>query len=563
MKKTGAQALMACLKEQNVDVVFGYPGGQALPLYDALYHESSIRHILTAHEEGATHAADGYARATGKVGVVFTTSGPGATNAITGIATAQMDSSPMVVITGQVPCNMIGRDTFQEVDVYGITAPITKHNYIVKDVEKLPQVIREAFSIARTGRPGVVVVDIPTDVQNAPVDYQEEKIDISYQNSDLFHPGLYDQEAQQQAIEEAIEALNACEKPFLLAGGGVNISGGEKELMELADKLHAPVACTLMGLGAFPGDHPSYVGIVGMHGSKYANQAVQQSDLFFAIGARFSDRVTREVKTFAPKAKILHIDIDLAELNKNVRADIAICGDVKNTLQAILKGVKKKKDTAWLDFVHDMQKKYPLKYPSHDHVNPQYVLQELDKLTGGDVIITTEVGQNQMWAAQYFRVKRARSFISSGGLGTMGFGLGASIGASIGRPGTRVINVAGDGCFMMNANELATVSRYQVPIVQLVFNNCALGMVRQWQNLFFDQRFSHTTLGGEVDFIKLADAYGIPGYRIDTNDEVDEILAKALAIEGPVVVECRVHPDEMVTPMVMLGKGIDVQLKVD
>jgi len=563
MKKTGAQALMACLKEQNVDVVFGYPGGQALPIYDALYQEPSIRHILTAHEEGATHAADGYARATGRVGVVFTTSGPGATNAITGIATAQMDSSPLVVITGQVPCNMIGKDTFQEVDVYGITAPITKHNYIVKDAETLPHVIREAFSIARTGRPGVVVVDIPKDVQVAEIEYQEEKIDTSYKNTDLFHPGLYDEDAQQAAIQEAVAALSACEKPYVLAGGGVNISGAEAELAKLVDKLKAPVSCTLMGLGAFPGDHPNFMGIMGMHGSKYANQAVQQCDLFLAVGARFSDRVTSDVNAFAPNAKIIHIDIDLAELNKNVRADIPICGDVKNTLQAILKELKPKKDTAWLDSVLEIREQYPLKYPAHDHVNPQYVLQELDRLTGGDVVLTTEVGQNQMWAAQYFRVKRPRSFISSGGLGTMGFGLGASIGASIGRPGTRVINVAGDGCFMMNSNELATVSRYKVPIVQLVFNNGALGMVRQWQNLFFDQRFSHTTLGGEVDFVKLADAYGIPGYRIETNDQVEEVLKKALSTEGPVLVECRVHPDEMVTPMVMLGKGIDVQLKVD
>ena len=563
MKKTGAQALMACLKEQNVDVVFGFPGGQALPIYDALYQEPGIRHILTAHEQGATHAADGYARATGKVGVVFTTSGPGATNTITGIATAQMDSSPMVVITGQVPCNMIGKDTFQEVDVYGITAPITKHNYIVKNAEDLPDVIREAFSIARTGRPGVVVVDIPKDVQNAEIDYQEERIDTSYKNTDLFHPGLYDQEAQRAAIKEAVAALESCEKPYVLAGGGVNISGAESELMKLVDRLNSPVSCTLMGLGAFPGDHPNFMGIMGMHGSKYANQAVQQSDLFLAIGARFSDRVTSDVKTFAPNATIIHIDIDLAELNKNVRADIPICGDVKNTLQAILKNLKPKKDTAWLDTVLAIREQYPLKYPAHDHVNPQYVLQELDRLTDGDIVVTTEVGQNQMWAAQYLRVKSPRSFISSGGLGTMGFGLGASIGAAIGRPGARVVNVAGDGSFMMNSTELATVSRYNVPIIQLLFNNSALGMVRQWQNLFFDKRFSHTTLGGEVDFIKLADAYGIPGYRIETNDEGEDVLKKVLATEGPVLVECRVHPDEMVTPMVMLGKGIDVQLKVD
>jgi acetolactate synthase-1/2/3 large subunit len=563
MKKTGYQAVVACLKEQNVDVVFGYPGAQTLFIYDALYEEPSIRHILTAHEQGATHAADGYARATGKVGVVITTSGPGATNAITGIATAQMDSSPMVVITGQVPCNMIGRDTFQEVDVYGITTPITKHNYIVKDPASLPRIIREAFTIARTGRPGVVVVDIPKDVQSAEIEYVAETIDTSYENKDLFHPGLYDQEAQKTAINEAVEALNSCEKPFILAGGGVNISGAAAELMQLADMLHAPVSCSLMGLGAFPGDHPNYMGIMGMHGSKYANHAAQQCDLFLAVGARFSDRVTGDVNAFAPNAKIVHIDIDLAELNKNVRADIAICGDVKNTLKAILADLKPKKNTAWLKSVHAIKEQYPLKYPAHDHVNPQYVLQELDRLTGGDVIITTEVGQNQMWAAQYFRVKNPRSFISSGGLGTMGFGLGASVGASIGRPGTRVVNIAGDGSFMMNSNELATVSRYQVPIIQLVFNNHALGMVRQWQNLFFDQRFSQTVLGGEVDFVKLADAYGIPAYRINTNDQAGEILEKALAVDGPVLVECRVHPDDMVTPMVMLGKGIDIQLKVE
>jgi len=397
----------------------------------------------------------------------------------------------------------------------------------------------------------------------AEIDYQEEKIDTSYKNTDLFHPGLYDQDVQTEAIGRAVEALSSCERPFILAGGGVNISGAEAELRKLADTLKAPVACTLMGLGAFPGDHPSYMGIVGMHGSKYANQAVQQSDLFLAVGARFSDRVTSDVRVFAPGATIIHIDIDLAELNKNVRADIPICGDVKNTLQAILKGLKPKKDTQWLDTVLAIREQYPLKYPAHDHVNPQYVLQELDRLTDGDIVVTTEVGQNQMWAAQYLRVKSPRSFISSGGLGTMGFGLGASIGAAIGRPGTRVVNVAGDGSFMMNSNELATVSRYGVPIIQLLFNNGALGMVRQWQNLFFDKRFSHTTLGGEVDFVKLADAYGIPGHRIECNDEVEGVLKEALTAEGPVLIECRVHPDEMVTPMVMLGKGIDVQLKVD
>lgn len=563
MKMTGAQAIMACLKEQQVDVVFGFPGGQALPIYDALYQEPAIRHILTAHEQGATHAADGYARATGRAGVVFTTSGPGATNTITGIATAQMDSSPMVVITGQVPCDMIGKDTFQEVDVYGITTPITKHNYIVKDAQELPRILREAFSIARTGRPGVVVVDVPKDVQVAEIEYQEEKIDISYKNIDLFHPGLYDRTEQQEAIEQAIAAMQKCERPFILAGGGVNISGAEAELQKLAEKLKAPVACTLMGLGAFPGDHPHYMGLIGMHGSKYANQAVQQCDLFLAVGARFSDRVTSDVKAFAPNATIVHIDIDLAELNKNIRADIAICGDVRNTLKTILKNLKVRKDTAWLDEVYAMRERYPLKYTENGMVNPQYAMQELNRLSGGDIIVTTEVGQNQMWAAQYLKVKSPRSFISSGGLGTMGFGLGASIGAAIGRPGTRVINIAGDGSFMMNSTELATVSRYRVPIVQLLFNNHALGMVRQWQNLFFGQRFSHTTLGGEVDFVKLADAYGIPGYRAERNEEIPGILQKALETDGPVLVECCVHPDEMVTPMVMLGKGIDVQLKAD
>lgn len=558
MKLKGAQVLIECLREQGVNMIFGYPGGAVLPIYDVLYDTHDITHILTAHEQGATHAADGYARATGKVGVVVVTSGPGATNTVTGIATAYMDSVPLVVFTGQVASSLIGKDSFQEVDITGITTPITKHNYIVKDAQQLPNIVRKAFEIAQTGRPGPVLVDIPKDIQTATIEYQPASKNAGKQTAATdFIGDEFWQKEMNDNIERAIDAINDCERPVVYAGGGVNISGANNELLQFVEKIKAPVSCSLMGMGAFPGTHPYYMGMVGMHGTRCSNYAFSSCDLLIAVGARFSDRVISDVRRFAPHARIIHIDIDPAELGKNVETHIGICGDVKHVLNLLNQRIQEKQENGWNAQIRQWKREYPMKYEDNGKVNPQYVIEMLYKLTDGDAIITTEVGQNQMWAAQYYKYTVPRTFISSGGLGTMGYGLGASIGAALGRPDKRVINVAGDGSFKMNCAELATVARYKVPIIQLVFNNHVLGMVRQWQDLFFKKRYSYTTLGNDVDFMKLAEAYGIPAMKISKNDEVEKVLSKALEMKAPVLVECEIHPDEKVYPIVPAGEAID------
>lgn len=549
MKLKGAQVLVECLREQGVNIVFGYPGGAVLPIYDALYDVKDIKHILTAHEQGASHAADGYARATGKVGVVIATSGPGATNTVTGIATAYMDSVPMVVFTGQVASSLIGRDSFQEVDITGITSPITKHNYIVKDVSQLPHVIRQAFDIARSGRPGPVLIDIPKDVQTAEVDYEpfEIKQDKPFKGESI----------PADVMDKAIAAIDGCKKPVIYAGGGINIAGANEKLLKFAELIKAPVSCSLMGMGAFPGTHPYYMGMVGMHGTRYSNYAFSNCDLLIAVGARFSDRVISDVEKFAPKARIIHVDIDPAELGKNVSTHIEICGDVGQVLDIFNEKVKEKQESAWNNQVEKWKKEYPLSYKTNGTLSPQYVIEKLYELTEGQAIISTEVGQNQMWAAQFYKFTKPRTFISSGGLGTMGYGLGASIGAALGRPDKRVVNIAGDGSFRMNSTELATISKYRIPIIQLVLNNHSLGMVRQWQDLFFDKRYSYSQLSQEVDFVKLAEAYNIKAFRIEKNDQVKQVLSKALELNDPVLIECDIHPDDKVYPIVPPGAGID------
>ncbi|NLC43114.1 MAG: biosynthetic-type acetolactate synthase large subunit [Clostridiales bacterium] len=555
MKLTGAQVLIECLKEQGVDLIFGYPGGAVLPIYDTLFNTEEITHILTAHEQGAAHAADGYARATGRPGIVLVTSGPGATNTVTGIATAYMDSVPLVVICGQVTGNLLGRDSFQEVDIAGITMPITKHNYIVKDPARLPHVIREAFDIATSGRPGPVVIDIPKDVQTAEIDYQPN--DHQEMEWKTRHKWVEQAEFNPENFEKAEELINECSNPVIYAGGGINISGAQKELLEFAMKIKAPVCASLMGMGGFPGDHPYFLGMVGMHGTRYANYAVSQRHCLIAIGARFSDRVISKAETFAKNARIIHIDIDPAEISKNITAHIPLCGDVKSMLVELTERVNERTENGWNEQIQKWKEDYPLKYKGRSSLNPQYVIEKLYELTEGKAIITTEVGQNQMWAAQYYKYSEPRSFITSGGLGTMGFGLGAAIGAAMGKPDRKVVNIAGDGSFKMNSTELATVSKYKVPIIQLVLNNHTLGMVRQWQDLFFQGRFSQTTLGPDVDFLKLADAYGIKNYRITNNEQAEEILREAIALNEPVLVECDISRDEKVYPMVAPGSDID------
>jgi len=564
MKLKGAKVLIECLREQGVDLIFGYPGGAVLPIYDALYDTHDITHILTAHEQGATHAADGYARATGRVGVVVATSGPGVTNTVTGIATAYMNSVPLVVFTGQVASSLIGRDSFQEVDITGITTPVTKHNYIVKDAKELPNVIRQAFKIAKSGRPGPVLVDIPKDIQTSLIEYQPASDGDSYMGKG--NNGLngikvmgwesYNKELEDN-IQKAIDVIDESQKPVIYAGGGVNISGTNDELLKFAEKIKAPVSCSLMGMGAFHGTHPYYMGMVGMHGTRCSNYAFYNCDLIIAVGARFSDRVISDVKRFAPYATIIHIDIDPAELGKNVETHIGVCGDVKEVLRLLNGKVAERMENEWNDQILQWKTMYPVKYAYNGKVNPQYVIEILYNLTKGDAIITTEVGQNQMWAAQFYKFTAPRTFILLGGLGTMGYGLGASIGAALGRPDKKVINIAGDGSFMMNSTELATVARYKVPIVQLVLNNGVLGMVRQWQDLFFEKRYSHTTFENKVDFIKLAEAYGIHAMKISKNDEAEKVLSQALEMQEPVLVECDIHIDEKVYPIVPVGAAID------
>ncbi len=549
MKLTGAQILIECLKEQNVDTIFGFPGGAVLNIYDALYKaKDDIKHILTSHEQGASHAADGYARATGKVGVCLATSGPGATNLVTGIATAYMDSVPMVAITGQVATNLLGKDSFQEVDITGITMPITKHNYIVKDVDKLADIVREAFYIAKEGRPGPVLIDICKDVTAATAEY-ERKAPKAIADRPI---GV-----TQDEIDRAAEAINASKCPFILAGGGVTIANANEELLKLSEKCKIPVANTLMGLGSFPGTNDLFTGLIGMHGTRTSNLAVSESDLFIAIGARFSDRVISNVKKFAPDAKIMHIDIDPAEIGKNIEVHYPLNGNIKKILKQLISKVDKRKSSEWADKIISWKKEFPLKYQNDGVLRPHYILERIYELTKGDAIITTEVGQNQIWAAQIYKYTNQRQFISSGGLGTMGFGLGACIGAQIGRPDKKVINVAGDGSFRMNLTELATAVEYKVPIIVALLNNHVLGMVRQWQELFYDSRFSSTTIDRGTNFVALAEAFGAIGINVTKPEEVDDAINRALASKDrPVVINFEIDRDDKVFPIVPPGAPI-------
>ncbi len=548
MELTGAQIVIECLKEQGVDTVFGYPGGTILNIYDELYkHSHEVRHILTSHEQGAAHAADGYARATGKVGVCFATSGPGSTNLVTGIATAYMDSIPMVAITANVAVNLLGRDSFQEIDIAGITMPITKHNYIVKDVTNLADTIRKAFTIAKTGRPGPVLVDITKDVTSEKAEYNQKDPEPVLRKTD---------EITEEDLANALEMIQSSKKPFVFVGGGAVISEAYDEVKEFVDKVDAPVTDTLMGKGAFDGTDSRYTGMIGMHGTKTANLGVTECDLLIAIGARFSDRVTGNAKRFAKNAKILHIDIDPAEINKNVPTYHSVVGDIREVLRILNARLTQQNHKEWLEHIAELQKKFPLKYNPQGLTGP-YVVEKLYELTGGDAVIATEVGQHQMWAAQYFKFTRLRTFLTSGGLGTMGYGLGASIGAKVGVPDKKVINIAGDGCFRMNMNELATATRYDIPIIQVVLNNKVLGMVRQWQDLFYGQRYSNTNLSDKVDFVKLAEAMGAKAYRITKKEEVEAVLKEVLELNEPVLVECIIDSDDKVWPMVAPGAAIE------
>ncbi|MDD5044376.1 MAG: biosynthetic-type acetolactate synthase large subunit [Candidatus Omnitrophica bacterium] len=546
----GAQILIECLKREGVEVMFGYPGGQVLPIFDALY-EAPFRFILTRHEQAAAHAADGYARATGKTGVCLATSGPGATNLVTGIATAYMDSIPMVAITGQVKTFLIGNDAFQEADVTGITRPITKHNYLVKDIKELATVIREAFHIANSGRPGPVVVDIPSDIQLAQADFVwPEKVEIRGYKPTLFgHPGQ---------IKKAAKLIAQSKKPIIYAGGGVIISGAHEELIELAEKIKAPVTMTLLGLGAFPVDHDLSLGMLGMHGTAYANFAIMESDLIIAVGARFDDRVTGRVDSFAPGAKVIHIDIDPSSISKNIEVDIPIVGDAKNVLGQLLEEITGPADTGeWLKKVQMYKTRHPLSYKHTDNkIKPQYIIEQLNDLTKGEAIITTEVGQNQMWAAQWYKYIHPRTLISSGGLGTMGFGFPAAMGAKMGCPDKTVIDIAGDGSIQMNIQELATCVCNKINVKVVILNNFYLGMVRQWQELFYKKRYSHTCITGP-DFVKLAEAYGAVGIRVTEIKEVRPALEKALAIDNTVFLDFHIEPEENVFPMVPAGEAIN------
>lgn len=546
MQLTGAEIVIECLKEQGVDTVFGYPGGTILNVYDALYkHSNEIHHILTSHEQGAAHAADGYARATGKVGVCMATSGPGATNLVTGIATAYMDSVPMVAITANVNLPLLGKDSFQEIDIAGVTMPITKHNYIVKDVTILAETIRKAFRIAKTGRPGPVLVDITKDVTANVCEY------TPVEPEEVISVGKYDD----RDIEDALRLLTTAKKPFIYLGGGAVIAGASEEVAKFADLLDAPVCDTLMGKGAMDGRSERYTGMIGMHGTKTSNFGVSECDLLIALGARFSDRVIGNPKTFAKNAKILHIDIDAAEIGKNIKADVSVVGDLKDILLQINSKLEKQSHPEWMTHIKELKSKYPLKY-DNTVLSCPYVMEEIDRVTNGQAIITTDVGQHQMWAAQYYKYSKPRTFLSSGGLGTMGYGLGACIGAKMGQPDKICINIAGDGCFRMNMNELATASRYNIPIIQVVINNHVLGMVRQWQTLFYDHRYSQTVLNDMVDFCKVAEGLGCIAIRVTTKEEVAPALEKALTAGRPVVIECVIPEDDKVFPMVPAGAPI-------
>ncbi|MCM1048885.1 MAG: biosynthetic-type acetolactate synthase large subunit [Clostridiales bacterium] len=554
MLLTGAEIVVECLKEQGVDTVFGYPGGTILNVYDALYqHSNEIKHILTSHEQGAAHAADGYARATGKVGVCMATSGPGATNLVTGIATAYMDSVPMVAITCNVNLPLLGKDSFQEVDIAGVTMPITKHGYIVKDVNILADTIRKAFAIAKSGRPGPVLVDITKDVTANKCEYT--KVDVTGQENETASVKTKSAKDFDTDIEKALELIKESKKPYIYVGGGAVISGAYEEVREFAAKVDAPVCDTLMGKGVFDGHDKLYTGMIGMHGTKTSNYGVSECDLLIAMGARFSDRVVGNPKKFAEKAKVLHIDIDAAEIDKNIRTDVSVVGDLKEALKKLNAALDKQEHTEWIAHIMELKEKYPLNYDSTVLSCP-YIMEELDRITKGQAIITTDVGQHQMWAAQYYKYSRPRTFLSSGGLGTMGYGLGACIGAKVGNPDKICVNIAGDGCFRMNMNELATASRYNIPIIQVVINNHVLGMVRQWQTLFYDKRYSQTVLNDKVDFCKVAEGLGCEAIRVTKKEEVAPAIEKALSLNAPVLIDCIIPEDDKVFPMVPAGAPI-------
>ena len=536
MQLTGAEIIIECLLEQSVDTVFGYPGGAILNVYDALYRYSDkIKHVLTSHEQGASHAADGYARATGKVGVCLATSGPGATNLVTGIATACMDSVPVVAITCNVGTALLGKDSFQEVDIAGIVMPVTKHSYIVKDVTKLADTIRKAFIIAKSGRPGPVLVDVPKDVTAAKCEYIRHTITAVEPKVDTIRP---------KDVDTAAQMIAAAKKPLIFVGGGAVIADASEEVRALAHKIQAPVCDSLMGKGAFSGEDELYTGPVGMHGTKTSNYAMCECDLLITLGARFSDRVTGDTKTFAPKAKILQIDVDAAEINKNIAVDASVIGDLREVLKLLLVKIPEKRHDEWVQHIQDMKAKYPLNY-DHSQLTGPYVIQKLYELTGGDAIVSTDVGQHQMWAAQYFKFKEPRTFLTSGGLGTMGYGLGAAIGAKMGC------------CFRMNMNEIATAVRCGKPLVQIILNNHVLGMVRQWQTLFYEQRYSQTILNDGVDFVKVSEAMGAKAIRVTKMEEVEPALKMALSSEGPVVLDCWIDQDLSVYPMVPAGASLD------
>ena len=546
MQLTGAEIVIQCLLEQKVDTVFGYPGGTILNIYDALYdHSDEIRHILTSHEQGAAHAADGYARATGRVGVCMATSGPGATNLVTGIATAFMDSIPVVAITANVTLPMLGKDSFQEVDIAGVTMPITKHGYIVKNVEELADTLRHAFTIAKSGRPGPVLVDITKDVTAAVCEYipkSPEERKLSWR-------------CREEEMQRAAELIMAAKRPFIYLGGGAITSEAYEEVAEFAELIDAPVCDTLMGKGAFDGRSERYTGMIGMHGTKTSNLGVSRCDLLIALGARFSDRVIGNPKKFAENANIIHVDADAAEINKNIRADVSLVGDLKRVLQNLNERLTKQEHGEWMKEIAELKAEYPLKYDD-SRLSCPYVMETIDKVTHGEALITTDVGQHQMWAAQYYCYTKPRTFLSSGGLGTMGYGLGACIGAQLGQPDKLCINIAGDGCFRMNMNELATASRYNIPIIQVVINNHVLGMVRQWQNLFYGKRYSATVLDDGMDYVKLAEAMGAKGYRAKTREEFEDALKQALKDEIPAVIDCIIDSDDKVWPMVAPGAAI-------
>ena len=548
MQLTGSEIIIECLKEQGVDTVFGYPGGTILNVYDALYkHSDEIHHVLTSHEQGASHAADGYARATGKVGVCMATSGPGATNLVTGIATAHMDSIPMVAITANVATGLLGRDSFQEIDIAGVVMPITKYSMIVKDINDLAPAIRRAFTIAQSGRPGPVLVDVTKDVTAAVTEY-------TYQEPTPIAP--YTAEMLESDLNQAAKLISEAEKPYIFVGGGAITSGAAEELRKFAHTINSPVTDSLMGKGAFSGEDELYTGMLGMHGTKTSNLGVTKCDLLITVGARFSDRVTGNTAKFAQNAKIIQIDVDAAEINKNIKVDCSIIGDVKEVLKELNKKIHPKNHDAWVKEVEDMKAKYPLKYNQEGLTGP-YVIEELYRVTKGDAIVVTDVGQHQMWAAQYYKYKEPRTLLTSGGLGTMGYGLGAAIGAKFGRPDKVVVNIAGDGCFRMNMNEVATAARNNLPLVEIVINNHVLGMVRQWQTLFYDHRYSSTILDDKVDFVKFAESMGAVGIRVTKKEEVGPAIEKAIALNTTVVLDCQIDCDDKVFPMVPAGAPIE------